>query len=143
MTTADRHTLIFSLLCQQLDRRRRVVGGQRAQSHHGAHGLDEPSQSEIVHTVEDAVQRIVSGIEPLSVERVALLDALGRVLATPVASPLTLPAWDNSAMDGYALRASDVEGASEAAPVTLAVLETVAAGAFPSRDVEAGAARAS
>ena len=91
-----------------------------------------------MHTVEDAVARIVSGIEPLSVERVALLDALGRVLATPIVSPLTLPAWDNSAMDGYALRAADVEGASDGAPVTLTVLETVAAGAFPSREVEAG-----
>ncbi len=91
-----------------------------------------------MHTVEDAVHRIVSGIEPLSIERVALLDALGRVLATPVVSPLTLPAWDNSAMDGYALRAADVEGASDSAPVTLVVLETVAAGAFPTRDVEAG-----
>lgn len=89
-------------------------------------------------TVSDAVARIVAGIEPLSVERVALLDALGRVLATPVVSPLTLPAWDNSAMDGYALRASDVEGASAANPITLTVLETVAAGAFPSRAVTAG-----
>ena len=89
-------------------------------------------------SVTDAVARIVAGIEPLSVERVALLDALGRVLATPVVSPLTLPAWDNSAMDGYALRASDVEGASAEKPVTLTVLETVAAGAFPSRAVEAG-----
>jgi molybdopterin molybdotransferase len=91
-----------------------------------------------VFTVSDAVARIVAGIEPLSVERVALLDALGRVLATPVVSPLTLPAWDNSAMDGYALRASDVEGASTERPITLAVLETVAAGAFPSRAVTAG-----
>lgn len=89
-------------------------------------------------SVTDAVARIVAGIEPLGVERVALLDALGRVLATPVVSPLTLPAWDNSAMDGYALRASDVEGASADKPVTLTVLETVAAGAFPSRAVEAG-----
>lgn len=89
-------------------------------------------------TVSDAVARIVAGIEPLSVERVALLDALGRVLATPIVSPLTLPAWDNSAMDGYALRASDVEGASTARPITLVVLETVAAGAFPSRAVTAG-----
>jgi molybdopterin molybdotransferase len=91
-----------------------------------------------VFTVSDAVARIVAGIEPLSVERVALLDALGRVLATPVFSPLTLPAWDNSAMDGYALRASDVEGATTGKPITLAVLETVAAGAFPSRAVTAG-----
>jgi len=91
-----------------------------------------------VFTVSDAVARIVAGIEPLSVERVALLDSLGRVLATPIVSPLTLPAWDNSAMDGYALRASDVDGASAEKPVSLTVLETVAAGAFPSRVVEAG-----
>ena len=89
-------------------------------------------------SVPDAVARIVAGIEPLSVERVPLLDALGRVLAAPIVSPLTLPAWDNSAMDGYALRASDVEGATGSAPVTLTVLETVAAGAFPTRAVEAG-----
>ncbi|MBA2683430.1 MAG: molybdopterin molybdotransferase MoeA [Gemmatimonadaceae bacterium] len=89
-------------------------------------------------TVSDAVARIVAGIQPLSVERVALLEALGRVLATPVVSPLTLPAWDNSAMDGYALRASDVDGATAEKPVSLTVLETVAAGAFPSRVVEAG-----
>ncbi|HMI56800.1 MAG TPA: gephyrin-like molybdotransferase Glp [Gemmatimonadaceae bacterium] len=89
-------------------------------------------------TVSDAVARIVADIEPLGVERVQLLEALGRVLATPIVSPLTLPAWDNSAMDGYALRAADVEGASAAAPVSLTVLETVAAGAFPSRAVEAG-----
>ena len=89
-------------------------------------------------SVTDAVARIVEKIEPLSVERVALLDALGRVLATPVVSPLTLPAWDNSAMDGYALRASDVEGATADKPVALAVLETVAAGAFPTRAVDAG-----
>jgi molybdopterin molybdotransferase len=91
-----------------------------------------------VFSVSDAVARIVAGIEPLSVERVPLLDALGRVLAAPIVSPLTLPAWDNSAMDGYALRASDVDGATASAPVTLTVLETVAAGAFPSRVVEAG-----
>ncbi|MEP7086392.1 MAG: gephyrin-like molybdotransferase Glp [Gemmatimonadota bacterium] len=89
-------------------------------------------------TVSDAVARIVAGIQPLSVERVALLDALGRVLATPIVSPLTLPAWDNSAMDGYALRASDVHGATAEKPVSLTVLETVAAGAFPSRVVEGG-----
>src|SRR6185312_15617816 len=68
------------------------------------------------------------------------LDALGRVLASPVRSPLTLPPWDNSAMDGYALRAADVHDASPDHPVTLRVLETVAAGAFPSLRVEAGTA---
>ena len=89
-------------------------------------------------TVADAVARIIRDIEPLGVERVHILDALGRVLATPIVSPLTLPAWDNSAMDGYALRAAEVEGASAEKPVSLTVLETVAAGGFPSRALEAG-----
>ena len=90
--------------------------------------------------VAEASARILAGIEPLGAERVSLLDAAGRVLATPVASPLTLPAWDNSAMDGYAVRAADIEPAREDAPVSLRVLESVQAGEFPSRQVEAGTA---
>ena len=69
-----------------------------------------------------------------------LVDALGRVLAERVASPITIPAWDNSAMDGYAVRAADIAGATESKPVSLAVLERVAAGGFPSRAVTAGMA---
>jgi len=90
--------------------------------------------------VAEASARILAGIEPLGAERVALLDAASRVLATPVVSPLTLPAWDNSAMDGYAVRAADIETAREDAPVSLRVLESVQAGEFPSRQVEAGTA---
>mgnify|MGYP001556303521 CR=1 FL=1 len=91
-------------------------------------------------SVAEAADRIIAGITPLGVERVALLDAAGRVLASPVTSPLTLPAWDNAAMDGYAVRAADIRTARGDAPVTLRVLETVAAGAFPSQPVTAGSA---
>ena len=87
--------------------------------------------AQLVFTVADAVARIIADIEPLGVERVPLLDALGRVLATPIVSPLTLPAWDNSAMDGYALRASDVEGASATRPVTLARARDCRGGRVP------------
>lgn len=90
--------------------------------------------------VAEAAARIVADIQPLSVERVPLLAALGRVLAAPVTAPLTIPAWDNSAMDGYAVRGDDVAAASEGTPVALDVLETVPAGAFPSRRVERGTA---
>jgi molybdopterin molybdotransferase len=86
-----------------------------------------------VLTVAEAVARILADVPRGPVERVALPEALGRVLASPVTSPITLPAWDNSAMDGYAVRGIDVERASAAAPVTLPVLETIAAGGFPSR----------
>ena len=91
-------------------------------------------------SVADAAARIIADIRTLGAERVALLDSLGRVLAEPVRSPLTLPAWDNSAMDGYAVRSDDVRDARPGAPVILRVLETVAAGAFPSQRVEHGTA---
>jgi molybdopterin molybdotransferase len=83
--------------------------------------------------VAEAVARILADVPRAAVERVALREALGRVLATPISSPITIPAWDNSAMDGYAVRSADVEAATAAAPVTLPVLETIAAGAFPSQ----------
>ena len=82
-------------------------------------------------SVAEAVARILADVARGPVERVALRDAVGRVLASPAISPITIPAWDNSAMDGYAVRAADIEDASGDAPVTLPVLETIAAGGFP------------
>ena len=89
-------------------------------------------------TVPEAVAEITSGISPREVERVPLLDALGRVLATKALAPYTLPQWDNSAMDGYAVRAADIEGATVDAPMILPVLETIAAGAFATRGISPG-----
>ena len=91
-------------------------------------------------SVHEASAQILEAIVRLAPERVPLLDALGRVLATPAMASYTLPHWDNSAMDGYAVRADDVATASESTPATLRVLETVAAGAFPSILVRAGEA---
>jgi molybdopterin molybdotransferase len=62
------------------------------------------------------------------------------VLAEDVASPIDLPPWDNSAMDGYAVRSADVSGATVERPVTLTVLETVPAGHFPERTLGQGQA---
>ena len=84
-------------------------------------------------TVAEAVARILADVPRGPVEQVSLSDALGLVLASPAISPITIPAWDNSAMDGYAVRSEDVERASADTPVTLPVLETIAAGGFPSR----------
>ena len=91
-------------------------------------------------SVPEASARILEHIERLSTERLPLLDALGRVLAESVHAPMTLPAWDNSAMDGYAVRASDIDAASKEHPIRLRVLETVAAGAFPTHRVSDGEA---
>ncbi|MCR4542209.1 molybdopterin molybdotransferase MoeA [Pseudomonas sp. 18.1.10] len=59
--------------------------------------------------VEDAIEQLLAQAPPPpSTEVIALAQALGRVVAEDVFSPLDLPGWDNSAMDGYALRAFDV-----------------------------------
>ena len=60
--------------------------------------------------------------------RVGLAEAEGRVLADDVAAPLSLPVFDNSAMDGYAVRAEDVAGADDRNPVKLPVAEDIPAG---------------
>jgi molybdopterin molybdotransferase len=73
-------------------------------------------------------------------EQVSLADCLGRVLASPLVAGTPFPPFDNSAMDGYAVRSVDVSGASSGKPVGLEVVETVAAGASPSVPVGAGQA---
>ena len=76
----------------------------------------------------------MSRIKPLSVERVEIMAALGRVLAEPIVSRATIPPWPNSSMDGYALRAQDTNGE----PVELAVVGTISAGSVPPRALGAG-----
>ena len=87
-------------------------------------------------TVEEARDAILSRIEPLEVERVEVMGALGRVLAEPIVSRATIPPWANSSMDGYALRAADTRGE----PVELAVVGRIIAGSMPSRPLRAGEA---
>lgn len=88
---------------------------------------DEPRRYQL--DVVEAMERVVAGVARLGAERLPAAHARGRVLAAPVRSPVNLPPWNNSAMDGYAVRSADVARV----PVTLRVVETVAAGAFPSR----------
>jgi len=89
-------------------------------------------------TVREAIDRIVAGVAILPTEDVPLLEAQGRVLAEPVDSPLTLPPYTNSAMDGYAVRADDVRGASKATPKRLRIIEELPAGRLPTKPVEPG-----
>jgi molybdopterin molybdotransferase len=65
-------------------------------------------------------------------------DALDSVLAEDVVSRLDIPAWTNSAMDGYAARGEDVRGATEASPVRLRVIEQLPAGRFPEKTIGPG-----
>lgn len=89
-------------------------------------------------TVAEASARSLANIAPLAPERVPLLDSVGRVLARDAVASYTLPHWDNSAMDGYAVRGADLAGATAESPVRLTVQETVAAGEFPTLPVRAG-----
>ncbi len=91
-------------------------------------------------TPTEAARLILEHIAPLPAVRRSLREALDLVLAEDVASPIDLPPWDNSAMDGYAARSGDVAGASSERKVVLAVVESVAAGQFPARPIGPGQA---
>lgn len=90
--------------------------------------------------IEDALERILAVVEPCGTESVDLADAFGRTLASAISSPIDQPPWSNSAMDGYAVRAVDVRGASKATPKRLRVIESIPAGGFPTRVIDAGQA---
>lgn len=89
--------------------------------------------------VENALEHMLLQINPVTeTQTVNLQEALGRVLATDIKSPLTLPLWDNSAMDGYALRSQDCQGNG---PWRLPVSSRVAAGDAVSQLAAISAAR--
>src|SRR3954453_5179125 len=83
----------------------------------------------MAYSVDEASRLILADIRPLGIEHIRLSDALGRVLAEDVLSPIDHPPWDNSSMDGYAVHSEDVVQP----PVTLPVLETIRAGQRPTR----------
>jgi molybdopterin molybdotransferase len=86
----------------------------------------------------EAAGRILADVRRQPALRVPLDDALGSVLAEDIVSRLDIPAWTNSAMDGYAARGEDVRGASEKDPVRLRVVEHLPAGHFPTRAIGRG-----
>jgi molybdopterin molybdotransferase len=77
-----------------------------------------------LQSVEEALKRILDGVEPMPAESVPIAAAAGRTLATPLAARLTQPPFDASAMDGYAVRAADIGRL----PATLTVIGQAAAG---------------
>jgi molybdopterin molybdotransferase len=92
--------------------------------------------------VGEASATILNAIRPLGAERVALEDAAGLVLSDRILAATTSPPWDNSSMDGYAVRSADVvlrTGGVEDIP-KLKVVATIAAGGFAPRPLEAGEA---
>jgi molybdopterin molybdotransferase len=87
-------------------------------------------------TVEEALEAILSGVKPLETEQVEIVGALGRVLGESIVSRREIPPWDNSSMDGYAVRAEDTaRGATE-----LEVVGRIEAGELSSVTLRAGQA---
>ncbi|BDZ37450.1 molybdopterin molybdotransferase MoeA [Microbacterium suwonense] len=79
-------------------------------------------------TVEEHRERILAAVHPLDAVHLPLQGALGRILREPVRSAVDLPLFDNSAMDGFAVRFADVAEASADSPVTLDVVADMPAG---------------
>ncbi|HQV56983.1 MAG TPA: molybdopterin molybdotransferase MoeA [Ilumatobacteraceae bacterium] len=88
----------------------------------------------------EALQYVLHHCAPLAATEVSTADAGGRVLAVAVAAAEDVPPFDNSAVDGYAVLANDVRGASPTNPVELRVIDKVAAGSASSATVVSGTA---
>ncbi|WP_406000315.1 gephyrin-like molybdotransferase Glp [Streptomyces sp. NBC_00829] len=84
--------------------------------------------SSSIWSVDDHLEDILGAIRPLDPIELQLPDAQGCVLVEDVTVPVALPPFDNSSMDGYAVRTADVTGASEEFPAVLTVIGDVAAG---------------
>lgn len=88
----------------------------------------------------EARRLVLERVRPLAGEPVPLHSALGRVLAVDVESAEPVPAFDNSSMDGFAVRAADTAGASAAAPVALRIADEARAGRPAESSLDAGQA---
>jgi molybdopterin molybdotransferase len=91
-------------------------------------------------SVEEALQKILDAVDVLEAESVPILESLGQVLAEDIKSDINVPPLDNSAMDGYAVRAQDTQGATGKTPVFLRVIDTVLAGSISKKEVVPGTA---
>lgn len=82
-------------------------------------------------SLEEAVERSLAAAPLLGSEIVPLADAGGRFVASPMKAGVSLPGFDNSAMDGYAARSADLNGATTESPVELSCIGVIPAGAHP------------
>jgi molybdopterin molybdotransferase len=91
--------------------------------------------------VSQAEKTILDLVRPLSeTESIDLMLATGRILAIEISSQLDFPHWDNSAMDGYAVKFADVRSSTSKHPITLEVVEEIPAGYQPQREIQSGEA---
>jgi molybdopterin molybdotransferase len=81
-----------------------------------------------VRTVEEQLADVLTAVRHLPSERIPIDEALGRTVTEPVLATVPIPVFDNSAMDGYAVRITDIASASDAGPVALRIVGDVPAG---------------
>jgi len=91
-------------------------------------------------SVDEALNRILTQITVLGLEKVGIISSLGRVIGEDILAPRDIPPLDNSAMDGYAVRSADIKGASRENSVSLQVIEELPAGELPQKAVAKGEA---
>ncbi len=91
-------------------------------------------------SIEEALEKILAYVNILEEEEKPILDCLGQILAEDIYSSIDVPPLDNTAMDGYAVQASDTLNASRESPRFLSVIDTVAAGYISKYEVEPGTA---
>jgi len=89
-------------------------------------------------SVEDARDRILQAFTPLESENCSLIDSLNRTLAEDLYSTISIPPFNNSAMDGYALKSKDIVGATPENPIYLKIIGTISAGTMPDFSVMTG-----
>lgn len=99
-----------------------------------------PDDSPAPISVEEHLERILAAVRPLPVSTQPLMEALGLAAAEPVTAEVSLPHFDNSAMDGYAVRLADVVSATADSPVHLPVVGSIGAGAADLRSLPEGTA---
>jgi molybdopterin molybdotransferase len=90
--------------------------------------------------VSEARERILAAFAPLNTTHVPLKDAVGRILAEEIVAATDLPLFDNSSMDGFAVRVSDVLEAGSATPIRLPVVNDIPAGIMPTHQLQSGEA---
>ena len=86
-------------------------------------------------SVDEAQEIVLRYTHPMGIEKVDLLTSLGRVIGEEIIAPFNIPLWDNSAMDGYAVRFEDIQNASQDKPITLKVIEALPAGFLPQKQI--------
>ena len=91
-------------------------------------------------TLEEAQERLLAHMHPVMPEKVGLLESIDRILAEDVYAAISQPPFERSAMDGYAVRSSDLKTSDRCHPVCLKVIDRVCAGEVTDKKVQEGEA---